>query len=123
MVQSTRRATGVAIVPITQSTVGQQVMNHSAAQEQQIPLPRTAPPKLPRRSTPLWSRLFPACVQAPASTHRRCPSGRFIQSPAVLGALRVVDASVMPNVLRGITKAPTFMIGDRLAPLVGVQNP
>jgi choline dehydrogenase len=35
-----------------------------------------------------------------------------------LDALRVVDASVMPEIIRGHTNSPTIMIAERAADLV-----
>ena len=36
-----------------------------------------------------------------------------------IDGLRVADASVMPNVIRGNTNAPAIMIGERAADLIG----
>ena len=53
---------------------------------------------------------------------RTCAIGRVVDNELrVLGcdALRVVDASVMPSVVRGNTNAPTIMIAERAADIVG----
>src|ERR687891_223944 len=59
----------------------------------------------------------------PAST---CAIGRVVDSELqVLGleGLRVVDASVMPTVIRGNTNAPTIMIGEKGADLIRGAEP
>ena len=50
-----------------------------------------------------------------------CAMGRVVDSELrVLGmeSLRVVDASVMPTLVRGNTNAPTIMIAERAADLI-----
>ena len=57
-------------------------------------------------------------VYQPTST---CAIGPVVDSELKvhgLEALRVVDASVMPSVVRGNTSAPTIMIAERVADLV-----
>jgi choline dehydrogenase len=47
--------------------------------------------------------------------------GRVVGSDlkvAGVDGLRVADASVMPNVIRGNTHAPTVMIGEKAADLI-----
>jgi choline dehydrogenase len=39
-----------------------------------------------------------------------------------LRGLRVADASVMPSIISGPTKAPAFMIGGRAAELIKVTK-
>jgi choline dehydrogenase len=56
-----------------------------------------------------------------------CAMGRVVDSELrVLGldSLRVVDASVMPTLVRGNTNAPTIMIAERASDLIrGAQPP
>ena len=50
-----------------------------------------------------------------------CAMGRVVDAELrVLGmeSLRVVDASVMPTLVRGNTNAPTIMIAERAADLI-----
>ena len=50
-----------------------------------------------------------------------CAMGRVVDSELRvlgIGSLRVVDASVMPTLLRGNTNAPTIMIAERAADLI-----
>jgi choline dehydrogenase-like flavoprotein len=68
----------------------------------------------------IWSFVMRHChtLYHPTST---CAMGRVVDSQLrVFGcdALRVVDASVMPSVVRGNTNAPTIMIAERAADLI-----
>ena len=55
-----------------------------------------------------------------------CAMGKVVDSELrVLGmeSLRVVDASVMPTLVRGNTNAPTIMIAERAADLIRGNTP
>jgi len=69
----------------------------------------------------IWDFVKQRChtLYHPTST---CAIGRVVDSELrVLGCdtLRVVDASVMPSVVRGNTNAPTIMIAERAADIIG----
>ena len=69
----------------------------------------------------IWDFVKQRChtLYHPTST---CAIGRVVDNELrVLGcdALRVVDASVMPSVVRGNTNAPTIMIAERAADMIG----
>jgi choline dehydrogenase len=52
---------------------------------------------------------------------RTCAMGSVVDAEfRVMGmeGLRVIDASVMPTLVRGNTNAPTIMIGERAADLL-----
>jgi choline dehydrogenase len=70
-----------------------------------------------------FARRESQAVYHPTST---CAMGRVVDaSLRVYGceALRVVDASVMPEVTRGNTNAPTIMIAERAAALITSDTP
>ena len=52
------------------------------------------------------------------------PLGFFDPNLGVYGleALRIVDASAMPKIVRGKTNAPALRIGERAAALIGVKR-
>ena len=65
-----------------------------------------------------WLRASLISAGHPTST---CAMGRVVSSElkvAGVDGLRVADASVMPNVIRGNTHAPTVMIGEKAADLI-----
>lgn len=55
-----------------------------------------------------------------------CAMGRVVDSELRvrgLDSLRVIDASVMPTLVRGNTNAPTIMIAERAADLIRGRTP
>jgi choline dehydrogenase len=69
-----------------------------------------------------WLRASLISAGHPTST---CAMGSVVDSElrvSGIEALRVADASVMPNVIRGNTHAPTVMIAEKAADLLGRAN-
>ena len=61
------------------------------------------------------------CTQTLYHPTSTCPIGPVVDSQLRvhgINRLRVVDASVMPSVVRGNTNAPTIMIAERAADLI-----
>jgi len=69
-----------------------------------------------------WVRHFAGSVYHPTST---CRIGDVVDSQLRVkgvAGLRVIDASVMPNVISGNTNAPSIMIGEKGAELVASSH-
>jgi choline dehydrogenase len=69
-----------------------------------------------------WLRASLISAGHPTST---CAMGSVVDSElrvSGIEALRVADASVMPNVIRGNTHAPTVMIAEKAADLLARAN-
>jgi choline dehydrogenase len=70
-----------------------------------------------------WGRSSAECVWHPACTCRMGHDERAVVDDRLrvrgMGRLRIADASVMPTLTSANTNAPTIMIGEKAADLIG----
>jgi choline dehydrogenase len=113
------RAVAVRALRLTRAVVAQAALARFAPQEHLPGAQAQTDEQLVRAAGDIGTTIFhPTCT---------CAMGRAADARAVtdgelrvrgIGALRVIDASVMPTITSGNTNAPTIMIAERGAQLV-----